>query len=313
MPAIKCENLTKIYGSRAALDGLTLEVPERSIFGFLGPNGAGKTTTIRLLMGMSRPSAGRAWVGGREVVPDAPDMRRRTGYLPDVPNFYNWMTAAEFMQFVGELHQMPPAENRVRAAELLDLVGLSGEKKRIGGYSRGMKQRLGLAQALQNKPDVLFLDEPCSALDPMGRRDVLNLILHLRQTTTVFMSTHILSDVERVCDSLAIVDKGRLLATSSVEELRSRYVRSAFEIELDAAPDALAVSLQGQPWVVTAEKTEFSNRVSGLRVLASDVDEAQRSLPRLIAEAGLGLARLELTMPSLEDIFVKLVSGEKSP
>jgi ABC-2 type transport system ATP-binding protein len=308
--AIKCENLTKIYGAKAALDGLTLEVPECSIFGFLGPNGAGKTTTIKLLMGMSQPTSGRAWINGQEVAADTPAMRAQIGFLPDVPNFYNWMTGEEFLQFVGGLHHLTPAESRTRAAEMLALSDLTEVRKhRVGGYSRGMKQRLGLAQALMNRPKVLFLDEPCSALDPMGRRDVLNLILRLKQTTTIFMSTHILSDVERVCDSLAIVNKGKLITTSTVDDLRQRFMRSVFEIEVDAPADSLLATLQAQPWVAKAETAQL-NHYPGIRVLASDVAQAQHQLPHIVADSGLGLVRLELTMPSLEEIFVKLIEGE---
>lgn len=310
MAAIKCENLTKRYGTVTALDGLTLEVQPNSIFGFLGPNGAGKTTTVKLLMGMSRPTAGRAWVDGEEVAADTPAMRSHIGYLQDVPNFYNWMTGAEFLRFVGELHQLAEADNKSRAAELMDLVDLKkAAKRKVGGYSRGMKQRLGMAQALMNRPRVLFLDEPCSALDPMGRRDVLNLILRLKQTTTVFMSTHILSDVERVCDALAVVNKGKLITTSTVSDLHARFALSSFELEFEEDPAALAAQLERQPWVKKVEKLEI-NHIPGLRVQAGDVALAKRELPQMIAASRLGLVRYELTMPSLEDIFVKLVEGE---
>ena len=313
MPAIKCENLTKHYGTVTALDGLTLEVQERSIFGFLGPNGAGKTTTVKLFMGMSRPTSGRAWVDGEEVAADTPAMRSHIGYLPDVPNFYNWMTGAEFLRFVGELHHLPAVDNKSRSEELLELADLKkAAKRKIGGYSRGMKQRLGMAQALMNRPRVLFLDEPCSALDPMGRRDVLNLILRLKASTTVFMSTHILSDVERVCDSLAIVNKGKLITTSTVAELHARFARSSFELEFEDDPAALAAKLESQPWVMKVEKLEI-NHIPGLRVQVQDVSRAKHELPQLIAQSGLGLVRYELTMPSLEDIFVKLVEGDAKP
>ncbi|MCL2281364.1 MAG: ABC transporter ATP-binding protein [Dehalococcoidia bacterium] len=310
MPAIKCVELTKRYGALTALDGLTIEVHERSIFGFLGPNGSGKTTMIKLLMGMSRPSAGRAWVNEKEVVADAPDMRAQIGYLPDVPNFYNWMTGNEFLQFIGELCHLSSFDSVSRSYELLELTGLQkAGKRKIGGYSRGMKQRLGLAQALMNHPKVLFLDEPCSALDPMGRRDVLNIILKLREFTTVFMSTHILSDVERVCDSLAIINKGKLVTTSTVEALRQRFALSSFDIEFDSDPAELTILLENQPWVQKVTKLE-SNNTSVLCVLAGDVQSAKRELPQLIAASGLSLVRYEMTMPSLEDIFVRLVAGE---
>ena len=203
MAAIKCEGLTKRYGNVVALDSLDLSIKERSIFGFLGPNGAGKTTTVKLLVGLSNPTVGRAWIAGQEVTPEAIGLRKKIGYLPEVPAFYNWMNGPEFLSFVGELHHLSKAEIKNRSDELLELVELKETaKRRIGGYSRGMRQRLGIAQALMNRPEVLFLDEPCSALDPIGRREVLELIKRLSAGATVFMSTHILSDVERVCDSV---------------------------------------------------------------------------------------------------------------
>jgi ABC-2 type transport system ATP-binding protein len=313
LPAIKCENLTKRYGSVIALDALSLEVPEHSIFGFLGPNGAGKTTTVKLLMGMSCPTTGRAWVDGEEVAADTPAMRSHIGYLPDVPNFYNWMTGAEFLRFVGDLFHLSDTDNKSRCDELLELADLKkAAKRKVGGYSRGMKQRLGLAQALMNRPRVLFLDEPCSALDPMGRRDVLNLILRLKESTTVFMSTHILSDVERVCDALAIVNKGKLITTSTVSDLHARFALSSFELEFEDDPAKLVPVLESQSWVKKLEKLEI-NHIPGLRVQASDVQLAKHELPQMIAQSGLGLVRYELTMPSLEDIFVKLVEGDAKP
>ncbi|MDD4877328.1 MAG: ABC transporter ATP-binding protein, partial [Dehalococcoidales bacterium] len=209
MEAISCQGLTKHYGNFVALDNLDLVVEEQTVFGFLGPNGAGKTTTVKMLVGLSTPSAGRAWIAGQEVIDDALSLRSRIGYLPEVPAFYNWLTGREFLSYVGELHHLSSREIKLRCDQYLELVELiEAAKRKIGGYSRGMKQRLGIAQALINRPKVLFLDEPCSALDPMGRREVLNLIEQMRTETTVFMSTHILSDVERVCDVVGIINQG---------------------------------------------------------------------------------------------------------
>jgi ABC-2 type transport system ATP-binding protein len=262
-------------------------------------------------MGMSRPTEGHAWVDGEEVIADSPALRSRIGYLPDVPNFYNWMTGIEFLRFVGELHHLSETENKKRSEELLELADLKkSAKRKVGGYSRGMKQRLGIAQALMNRPRVLFLDEPCSALDPMGRRDVLNLILGLRATTTVFMSTHILSDVDRVCDSVAIINsKHKLITTSTVSDLHLRFALSSFELEFEDDPAKFVTVLEGQPWIKKVEKLQI-NHTPGLRIQARDIDQAKHLLPQLIAQSGLGLIRYELTMPSLEDIFVKLVEGD---
>ncbi len=290
------------------MDNLNLEVPEKVVFGFLGPNGAGKTTTVKLLTGFARPTAGRAWVAGQAVGGGGQGLRSLIGLLPDVPAFYDWMTGREFLQMVGELHRLPRPEGRRRAEELLETVelGKSGGR-RIGGYSRGMRQRLGIAQALVNRPRVLFMDEPTSALDPMGRREVLSLITRLRESATVFMSTHILSDVERVCDMVGIVDRGILLIVSSVEDLRQRFTGSVFEMEFVEDPGPFYESLKGVPWLAGPEIVAHGG-ASVLRVKAVDVDRARKELPRLIGESGLTLTRYELVLPTIEDIFVDIVN-----
>ena len=231
MTAISTSGLSKYYGTVKALDNLNLEVPENAVFGFLGPNGAGKTTTVKLLTGFAHPTAGQAWVAGEKVGDGNLALQSKIGLLPDVPAFYDWMSGREFLYFVGELHGLTPNEIKKRTEELLELVELKkAGNRRTGAYSRGMRQRLGIAQALLNRPKVLFLDEPTSALDPLGRREVLNLILRLRENTTIFMSSHNLSDIERVCDMVGIVDKGKLITVSTVEALQKKYARSIFEL-----------------------------------------------------------------------------------
>ncbi len=309
MEAIRCEGLTKHYGTIAALNGLNLSVEEGSVFGFLGPNGSGKTTTMKLLTGLSSPSGGKAWVAGEEVTPNAISLRSKIGYLPEEPAFYNWMTGREFLGFVGQLHHLPSREIKLRCDEFLELVELQqAAGRKIGGYSRGMRQRLGIAQALMNHPQVLFLDEPCSALDPMGRREILRVILRLRAETTVFMSTHILSDVERVCDVVGIIDRGRLVTESRTEELRERYTHPVFELQFEEDAGAMISRLQSLPWVVKLE-TVALNGETVLRLQARDMNKAKSELPKIVAASGLTLLRYELTLPSLEDIFVELVGN----
>ena len=196
--AIRTAGLAKAYGDKRALDGVDLTVDEGSIFGFLGPNGAGKTTMLRLITGLARPTSGKVEVLGHDVATAGNAVRAEIGFLPDVPGFYEWMTAEDFLRFAGRLFGLGGPALDERVAMLLDLAGLTGVTTRIGGYSRGMKQRLGVAQALVNAPRLLLLDEPTSALDPMGRKDLLEMIASLRGRTTVFFSTHILGDVERV-------------------------------------------------------------------------------------------------------------------
>lgn len=305
--AIQCEGLTKRFGKIVAVDNLSLAIEEHTVFGFLGPNGAGKTTTIKLFTGLSAPTAGRAWVAGEPVALDALSVRRKMGYLPENPAFYHWMTGRETIVYVGELFGLSPRENRARCDELLELVGLTQDaRRRVGGYSRGMRQRLGIAQALANHPQALFLDEPCSALDPMGRREVLELIQRLGQDTTVFMSSHILSDVERVCSSVGIIHRGCLVAESTIEELRHRNAHSVFELRFEEDATSFTDRLRAIPWVSQVE-TATVDGVPVLRVHARDLDVAKRELPAVVASSGLTLLRYEMGLPRLEDIFLELV------
>ena len=309
MKAISIENLSKHYKNVKALDDLTLEIPENVVFGFLGPNGAGKTTTVKLLTGFSRPTSGKAFVAGEEIGNDNLNLRSKTGLLPDVPTFYDWMSGREFLYWVGELFHLPKPEIKNRTEELLRLVELEkAANRRIGGYSRGMKQRLGIAQALFNRPKVLFLDEPTSALDPIGRRDVLTLVKRLKQEATIFMSTHILADVERVCDMVAIVNRGKLVLVSTVEALREKYAHSVFDMEFledsrNFAEKLEHISYLSEPEIIGENGTQV------LRIKALDIKQARSQLPRLIAESGLTLSRYELNLPNLEDIFMEVING----
>jgi len=307
MPAIRTERLRKTYGSVRALDGLDLTVESGTVFGFLGPNGAGKTTTIRLLTGLARPTSGRAWVAGVEVAAHRRELAQHIGYLPEEPAFYPWMTPAEFLDHVGRVFGLTAGERTARTQELLELTGLAGvRKRRIRGFSRGMRQRLGLAQALVNRPEVLLLDEPVSALDPGGRKEVLESIDRLRGTCTVFMSTHILADVERICDAVGILADGRLIVEARREDLIAQYAAPVFEIEGEndhaAEIQAWAETLRGRPWV-----SGVSVSGPGVRVVVTDVEVARRELLAAAATAGLPLTRYEMVKPSLEDIFLRLV------
>ena len=194
------------------LKDLNLERPAGLVFGFIGRNGAGKTTTFRLLTGLAHPTSGNAWIAGVETTNGNSIARAHFGYLPQAPAFYNWMTPFEYLDYIGRLYHMPAGERKQRIGELLELVELNeAGKRRIGGFSGGMFQRLGIAQALIHTPPVLLLDEPTSALDPAGRYEVLNLIDKLRGQVTVFVSSHILQDIERICDIIGIIHKGDLM------------------------------------------------------------------------------------------------------
>ncbi|HEV8192874.1 MAG TPA: ABC transporter ATP-binding protein, partial [Ktedonobacterales bacterium] len=272
-----------------------------------GPNGAGKTTLLRLLTGLSKPTAGRASVVGLDIASQQLALHRRISTLEQQPQFYSWMRGRELLAFVGELYGLHGAELRRRVDTALETTGLTeAANRRIGDYSGGMRQRIGLAQALINTPDVLFLDEPVSALDPAGRHDILSVIEGLHGKVTVFMSTHILADVERVCDQVAILNKGRLVVASSVAELQDRYAQPVFVLEPE--PDqservaALVATLSQAPWT-----GQVVNEHGVLRVVARDPAAAMRELLPLVAQHGVMLQRFERGRPSLEDIFLRLV------
>ncbi|WP_347110851.1 ABC transporter ATP-binding protein [Paenarthrobacter sp. S56] len=304
--AVECFALTKAFGSRLALDAIDLQVPLGSIFGFVGPNGAGKTTLLRILTGLSRATAGSVRLLGRDLRPDDPAIRREIGYLPDVPAFYDWMSASQALRLAGLLSGLDGAEARTRIRDVLDLVQLEDSEQRIAKYSRGMRQRLGVAQALINSPKLLLLDEPTSALDPAGRKELLDFIVTLRGQTTVFFSTHILGDVERVCDHVAVLDRGKILSQSTMGELRARHGQQVIAVEVTERAPELASSIAGSPWALSVHPGPRGE----IMVRASDPPAAQHAIPRLVAEAGVGLVRMESSELSLEDVFMEL-TGEQ--
>jgi ABC-2 type transport system ATP-binding protein len=305
--AVVCTGLTKHYGSVHALESLDLEVPRGSVFGFLGPNGAGKTTTLRLLTGLGHPTRGRAWVAGVEVGRAGPEAGRSFGYLDQDPRFYGWMKGRELLGLVADLHGLRGPSRSTRIDEALGIVGLADAgRRRIGGYSGGMRQRIGLAAALLARPPVLFLDEPVSSLDPAGRHDILDVIGGLRASTTVVMSTHILNDVERVCDRVGILDRGRLVTEAPIEELLERHAAPIYQVEpepgQDAAVGALAGRLRAESWTTAVEHEH-----GFLRVHVADPAHAGPALLRALADSGIGVIAFERQRPTLEDVFLGLV------
>jgi ABC-2 type transport system ATP-binding protein len=243
-----------------------------------------------------------------DVLKDPGKLSRRIGHLPEEPAFYGWMTPHEFLDYMGRLYGLNASARRLRTRELLALVRMEEvSKRRIAGFSRGMRQRLGVAAALIHHPEVLFLDEPASALDPAGRKEVLDLIGNLRGQCTVLMSTHILADVERVCDVVGIIAKGRMLVQSPREALLERYAIPAFEVEGDdhAALSLWVESLRRLPWVITV-----APRNDAFRITVRDVQSAKRDLLALAVNSGISLNRYEVVRPSLEDVFLQLVGSE---
>jgi ABC-2 type transport system ATP-binding protein len=310
--AISTRGLTKRFGSVLALDSLDLDVPRGSVFGLLGPNGAGKTTTIRILTGLARATSGTATVAGVDVSEDSPEARRRLGYLDQDPRFYGWMQGRELLELVGRLAGLKGAGLKSRVAATLERTGL-GEagRRRIGTYSGGMRQRLGIAQAVLHEPELLILDEPVSSLDPEGRRDLLELIESLSGSATVVVSTHVLEDVERICDRVAILDRGRLVTEGPLAGLLAAHARPIFRLVpalgQDAAVATLAERLRAAPWTKQVEVA-----AGAVRVDVTDAAAASREILPLVVESGVALTAFEQAQPTLEDVFLELV-GPASP
>ena len=297
MDMLRISGLAKRFGDKEVLKGLDLTVPEHSVFGFIGRNGAGKTTTMKMILGLLKADAGEITVNGERVAYGQTATNRHIGYLPDVPEFYPFMTAAEYLRFCGEITGMQKEENERRGRELLDLVGLGGERHRIRGYSRGMKQRLGIAQALLNRPKLLICDEPTSALDPVGRKEILELLLAAREQTTVLFSTHILSDVERICTDVAFLDQGTAGLQGPLADIRARYRRDAYLVETEDEAGLLLL-LEAFPAAKRTGKTTLT------------FDEKALALPdalRFVAERKIGLLKIERAEPTLESLFMEVV------
>jgi ABC-2 type transport system ATP-binding protein len=302
--AIETQGLTKVYNGTAAVNHIELSVPKGSVFGFLGPNGAGKTTTQRMLVGLAKPTSGTARILGLDIMTDIHEVRKRIGFLPDVPAFYSWMTGFEYLMFVADLFGIPAGEARKKAESSIQRAGLKGVKTKVGGYSRGMKQRLGIAQALINDPEVILMDEPTSALDPIGRKEVLETIEALGREITVFFSTHILNDVERVCDNVAILNKGKVLADQSLDSLKDKYAaRPAFNLEFDVPQPALAEKIRKQAWAVSVEESD--QRM--LKIAVADLETGRRALLRIMTDEDVAFNSLSVAEPTLEEIFMSMV------
>src|SRR5512139_118374 len=253
---IETHNLSKIYKEAQALTGLSLKVKPHSIFGFLGPNGAGKSTTIKLLLGLIQPSGGQASIFGQDVQRGSVEIRKRIGYLAQDPRYYEHMTARQILVYTARFFYRGPKDLlEARVQEMLELVGLEDKADRpVRGFSGGERQRLGIAQAQVNYPDLLILDEPAASLDPMGRHDVLAVMEKLRKYTTIFYSTHILEDVQRVSDTVAILNRGTLIAEAPINELLagdggSTMYEISLKSEADAALAGARERVTGQPWV----------------------------------------------------------------
>ena len=314
---ISTHGLSKSYQGVTALQPLDLHVARHSIFGFLGPNGAGKSTTIKLLLGLAKPTGGSATIFGQDSVRDSVAIREKVGYLAQDPRYYDHLTARETLRFTARFFYTGPKaaiENRI--AETLDLVGLADKADRpIKGFSGGERQRLGIAQAQVNQPDLLILDEPAAALDPMGRRDVLAVMERLRKHTTVFYSTHILEDVQRVSDSVAILNHGQLVAQAPIAELLNGNGGIQYTLTLRGAAEAARARIAGKPWVTavvdTAPVDHGQSGATTFQVRVTDAEAAEAQLLRLaLDDEQTTVLEFGRQKQNLEAIFLQIVEGD---
>ena len=311
--AIRMEGLTKHYPGVQALTDLTLDVPAGSTYGFLGPNGAGKSTTLKILGGLIRPTNGTASVSGVPLSSGS-DYRREVGYLAQDPRFYDWMTGRETLEFVAGITEENGRTDRSWIDQVLRRVGLAdAAERRTKTYSGGMRQRLGIAQALVTRPSVVLLDEPVSALDPLGRREVLDLMAELKGEATVFYSTHILDDVQRVADEVAILDHGRLLRAAPTAELLGSFTKDRLRVSLGGADDSTALALASLPGVASVEPADRDGDVRAylIRIQPEDAIRVQREVTRFASDHDLTLIENGLVRLDLEDVFLRLIDTQE--
>jgi ABC-2 type transport system ATP-binding protein len=309
---INTQGLTKTFKGVNALKSLNLTVRRNSIFGFLGPNGAGKTTTIKLLLGLTRPTSGSATVFGQDITRDSVRIRRHIGYLAQEPHYYEHLTARETLRFTARFfYSGPQAAIEDRVQNTLELVGLADKADRpIKGFSGGERQRLGIAQAQVNYPDLLILDEPAASLDPMGRHDVLEVMERLRKHTTIFYSTHILDDVQRVSDTVAILNHGELVAQAPIEELLAGSGGVAYSIVTRGNLNGTEAHVSSQSWVSNVKVTPSENGYTHWLVSVTDAEAAEAQLARLIVcEEQVVLTEFGRKKHELEEVFMNIVEG----
>jgi ABC-2 type transport system ATP-binding protein len=306
---IQVEGLTKDYGPRRAIENLSFHAEKGEIIGFLGPNGAGKTTTMRILAGFMPPTAGRARIAGFDVIEQSLEVRRRVGYMPESVPLYTDMTVFEYLKFMADLRHLPDAEDRVD--DVLELVHMEGRSESyISSLSKGMRQRIGLAQALLHQPEVLILDEPTIGLDPAQVREVRHLIQEIGSERTVLLSTHILSEAQQICNRVLIINKGKIVAEDTPEQLQARLAgarRISLQVRGDAGGlDDVIAKIQGVSLI-----SEITDGRFELESLPGD--DFRPEVARAIVNAGYDLLEMKSVGLSLEDIFLQLTREDPVP
>ena len=327
MNVLEISGLEKRFGEKQVLRGVDLVVPEKKVYGFVGRNGAGKTTTMKVILGLLAADAGEVTVCGEKAHYGNTKTNRFIGYLPDVPEYYGFMTPMEYLRFCGEISGLAAKEIGPRSEKLLRLVGLGGEKHRIKGFSRGMKQRLGIAQALLGRPRLLICDEPTSALDPLGRKEILDVLVAAKEETTILFSTHVLSDVEHICDEMALLNDGKIVMQGSIEEVKSKRSGSATEIQLEHPEDAKLLTEAFGGVCAEARARADAEAQGDLRTNAGAIELLQAERPdtlllkdadrlpevlRFLADHKMAFVRIEKQEATLEDIFLDVLRSEKA-
>lgn len=304
MEVLRVNNLSKSFGGFNVIEDLNFSVEEHSIFGFIGKNGAGKTTTMKMILGFFKPTKGEIYVCGEKVTYGDTKTNRYIGYLPDVPEYYGYMTPKEYLKLCGEITGMGKKDIKIKSEELLSLVGLEGVNRKINGFSRGMKQRLGIAQALLNEPKLLICDEPTSALDPIGRKEILDILYKVKDNTTIIFSTHILSDVERICNTIGLLDKGKIVIQGDLSEIKDKYRSDSILIELSNKDDRsiLEEKLKG---IKNITKVLINEKK--FQLYLNNIDETSKEIVKLISNNNISIAKYEVLEPSLENLFLEVV------
>ncbi|MCH1983194.1 ABC transporter ATP-binding protein [Ruminococcus sp. OA3] len=305
MNALEIKGLGKVFGTHTVIDDLNLRVPQNCVFGFLGQNGAGKTTTMKMILGLLKPDSGEIHVFGERVSYGQTNTNRYIGFLPDVPEFYGFMKPEEYLRLCGEITGMEARQIKIRSDELLKLVGLGDTNKRISGFSRGMKQRLGIAQALLNQPRLLICDEPTSALDPLGRKEILDILEKVKETTTVLFSTHILSDVERICDDIAVLHRGRIELQGDLEKIRAQHRHDSIRVIFQDS-GALSQFLK----IPEIRELKLNTEISGTELICRVTDAMEQTEKILLTQLSMHNIlpmKFEVLEPTLENMFMEVV------
>ena len=298
MDMLTLSHVSKVFGSKKVVDDISFSVKEGTVFGFIGQNGAGKTTTMKMILGLLQMDGGEIFVNGEKVSYGQNKTNQYIGYLPDVPEFYSFMTPKEYLTLCGEITGLSKTEIQKQVNKLLELVGLSKANKRIQGFSRGMKQRLGIAQALLHSPKLLICDEPTSALDPIGRKEILEILADVKKETTVIFSTHILSDVERICDTIAFLHDGKIALHGSLEEIKGTRGGTGLELEFYKPEDVEKFNQLYKNGIV----------VNNLKLRYEKKNEKDvRKIMKILVEQEIPIQKIEMLEPNLEDLFLEVV------